>query len=116
MHGEIEDRYGHPPDPVERLFELMQIRLLAKKLRLSSVVEQTHAVVITFDVKARVPESAVQTLMDRYKKRLRFLSPVSFDLQMPHEDWSLVFPELNAILQTLNVCDTNKQSRESGLP
>ena len=109
MHGEIEDRYGHPPDPVERLFELMQIRLLAKQLRLSSVVEQPHAVVITFDPKATVSETAVQALMDRYKKRLRFLSPLSFELQIPHEDWSLVFPELNATLQTLHVCGTNNQ-------
>jgi transcription-repair coupling factor (superfamily II helicase) len=114
MHGEIEDRYGHPPDPVERLFELMQIRLLAKQLRLSSVVEQTHAVVITFDPKAKVPEAAVQALMDRYKKRLRFLSPLSFELQMPHDDWSLVFPELNATLQTLHVCGTNNQEPRTG--
>jgi transcription-repair coupling factor (superfamily II helicase) len=109
MHGEIEDRYGHPPDPVERLFELMQVRLLAKQLRLNSIVEQPNALVVTFDPKATVPEAAVQLLMDRYKKRLRFVSPLSFELQMPHEDWSLVFPELNAILQTLYVCGTNRQ-------
>ena len=114
MHGEIEDRYGHPPEPVERLFEVMQIRLLAKQLHLSSVVEQPNAVVVTFDPKARVSEQAVHILMDRYKKRLRFLSPLSFELQMPHEDWSLVFPELNATLQTLNVCDTNKTSPQAG--
>jgi transcription-repair coupling factor (superfamily II helicase) len=43
------------------------------------------------------------------QKRLRFLSPLSFELQIPHEDWSLVFPELNATLQTLHVCGTNNQ-------
>jgi transcription-repair coupling factor (superfamily II helicase) len=110
LHGEIEDRYGPAPEAVERLFEVMQIRLLAKQLRLSSVVEQPHGVAITFDAKATVPEQAVQTLMDRYKKRLRFLSPLSFELQMPHDDWSLVFSELNATLQTLQLCDTNKAS------
>ncbi|MFO0732221.1 MAG: TRCF domain-containing protein [Nitrospiraceae bacterium] len=114
MHGEIEDRYGPPPDAVERLFEVMQLRLLAKQLRLNSIVEQTNGVAITFDAKAKVPEKAVQTLMDRYKKRLRFLSPLSFELQMPHEDWSLVFSELNATLQTLQVCDTNKSSPQVG--
>jgi transcription-repair coupling factor (superfamily II helicase) len=110
LHGEIEDRYGPAPEAVERLFEVMQIRLLAKQLRLSSVVEQPNGVAITFDAKATVPEQAVQTLMDRYKKRLRFLSPLSFELQMPHDDWSLVFSELNATLQTLQLCDTNKAS------
>ena len=114
MHGEIEDRYGPPPDAVERLFEVMQLRLLAKQLRLSSIVEQTNGVAITFDAKATVSEKAVQALMDRYKRRLRFLSPLSFELQMPHEDWSLVFSELNATLQTLLVCDTNKSSPQAG--
>ena len=28
---------------------------------------------------------------------------------MPHEDWSSVYPELNAILQTLYVYGTNNQ-------
>ncbi|MER3422258.1 MAG: transcription-repair coupling factor, partial [Nitrospiraceae bacterium] len=37
LHGEIRDRYGPLPDPVERLFEVMQIRLLAKSLRLASI-------------------------------------------------------------------------------
>lgn len=114
MHGEIEDRYGHPPDPVERLFELMQIRLLAKQLRLNSIVEQPQAVVITFGAKTTVSEAAVQALMDRYQKRLRFLSPLSFELRMPHEDWSLVFQELNTTLQTLQVCGTNTESLPLG--
>jgi transcription-repair coupling factor (superfamily II helicase) len=116
LHGEVHDRYGEPPDPVERLFEVMQIRLLAKQLRLQSVVIQPDAVVIAFDPKAKIPETAVHRLMDQYKKRLRFLSPLSFQLQMPHEDWGLIFPELNATLQTLQVCDTTKASHNERLP
>ncbi|MEX5217549.1 MAG: transcription-repair coupling factor [Nitrospira sp.] len=110
LHGEAQDRYGEPPEPVERLFEVMQIRLLAKQLRLHSVVVQPDAVMITFDPKAKIPEAAVHHLMDQYKKRLRFLSPLSFQVQIPHEDWGLLFPELNAILQTLQVCGTTKES------
>jgi transcription-repair coupling factor (superfamily II helicase) len=110
MHGEVQDRYGDPPDPVERLFEVMQLRLLSKQLRLQSVVVQPDAVVITFDPKAKIPEAAVHRLMDQHKKRLRFLSPLSFELQMPHEDWGSVFQELNATLQTLQLCDTTKAS------
>jgi transcription-repair coupling factor (superfamily II helicase) len=116
LHGEVQDRYGDPPGPVERLFEVMQIRLLAKQLRLHSVVVQPDSVVITFDPKAKIPETAVHRLMDQYKKRLRFLSPLSFQVQMPHEDWGLLFPELNAILQTLQVCDTTKASPNKRLP
>jgi transcription-repair coupling factor (superfamily II helicase) len=108
LHGEVQDRYGPPPDPVERLFEVMQIRLLAKQLRLQSIVVQPDAVTITFDPKAKIPETAVHRLMDLHKKRLRFLSPFSFELHMPHEAWVSLFQELNAMLQTLQLCDTTK--------
>jgi hypothetical protein len=39
--------------------------------------------------------------MDRYQRRLRLLSPLSFELQMPEQEWSARFPELTTALQTL---------------
>ena len=104
LHGEIQDRYGHLPEPVERLFEVMQIRLLAKILRLSSVEIKSATVVIVFDPKAPIPEAGIRSLMDRYHRRFRLLSPLSFELQMPQPDWSAVMPELTAALQTLIAC------------
>ena len=101
LHGEIQDRFGPLPDPVERLFEVMQIRLLAKSLRLASVEAKPTAVVIVFEPKARVPEAGIQQLMDQYRNRMRLLSPLSFELNMPRDGWGTVFPELNAALQTL---------------
>ncbi len=106
LHGELQDRYGALPDPVERLFEVMQVRLLAKALRLSSVEAKPGAVAITLDPKARMPEAGVRQLMDRYQRRLRFLSPQSFEIQMPAPEWQTLVPELTAVLQTLTVCGT----------
>ena len=54
LHGELQDRYGLAPDSVERLFEVMQVRLQAKALRLSSIELKTHSVVVTLDAKSRV--------------------------------------------------------------
>jgi transcription-repair coupling factor (superfamily II helicase) len=107
LHGEMQDRYGLAPDSVERLFEVMQVRLHAKALRLSSIELKTHSVVITLDAKSRVSRQAIHGMMDRYKKRICFLSPLSFELQMPHQDWPSIFRELTATLQSLGVCDTN---------
>ena len=107
LHGEIQDRFGPPPEPVERLLEVMQIRLQAKALRLASIELKTGSVVVTLDGKSKVPQTAIQRLMDAYKSRIRFLSPLAFELQMPHQDWASIFPELTATLQSLGVCDTN---------
>ncbi|TKS62204.1 MAG: transcription-repair coupling factor [Nitrospira sp.] len=114
LHGEIQDRYGLAPDSVERLFEVMQVRLQAKALRLSSIELKTRSVVVTLDAKSRVSSQAIHRMMDRYKKRICFLSPLSFELQMPHEDWTSIFRELTATLQSLGGCDTNtKMSPQS---
>ncbi|MBM4122580.1 MAG: transcription-repair coupling factor [Nitrospira sp.] len=106
LHGEIHDRYGPLPEPVERLFEVMQIRLLAKALRLASVEVKPGTVIISCDPKTQAPEAGIRQLMDRYQRRLRLLSPLSFELQMPPGDWLALFPELTAALKTLTVCGT----------
>lgn len=111
LHGELRDRYGQPPDAVERLFEIMQVRLQAKTLRLTSIELKTEAVVITLDEKSRIASTGIQRLMDQYKRRIRFLSPLSFELQMPLQDWASIFRELTATLQTLEVCDTNTSTK-----
>ena len=115
LHGELQDRFGQPPDPVERLFEVMQVRMQAKALRVASIELKTGSVVVTLDAKSPVAPTAIHRLMDQYKKRLRFLSPLSFELQMPHQDWPSLFPELTATLQSLGVCDTNSTTKPSSL-
>jgi transcription-repair coupling factor (superfamily II helicase) len=107
LHGEIQDRYGPLPEPVERLLEVMQVRLLAKTLRLASVEVKDQAAVLTFDPKAPLPEPGIRRLMDQYQRRFRLLAPLSFELTIPRGAWSAVFPELTAALQTLTVCGTN---------
>lgn len=106
LHGEIQDRYGSPPEPVERLLEVMQLRTHAKRLRLTSIEVHGQTAKIAFQPKATVPENAIHRLMDQLKKRLRFLSPTSFEIQLRHDDWPPLFSELNAILQSLDLCDT----------
>ncbi len=109
LHGEIQDRYGTLPEPVERLFEVMQIRLLAQALRLASVEVRPGppaGVILAFDPKAAIPAGGIRQVMDRHQRRFRLLSPLSFEVQLPQPDWASVFPELSATLQTLAVCDT----------
>ncbi len=115
LHGEIQDRFGPPPEPVERLLEVMQLRLQAKALRLASIELKTGSVVVTLDAKTRVAQTAIQRLIDRYPSRIRFLSPLAFELQMPHQDWASIFAELTATLQSLGVCDTNSTTTSPSL-
>ncbi|MCP9452763.1 MAG: transcription-repair coupling factor [Nitrospira sp.] len=112
LHGEIHDRYGLPPEPVERLLEVMQLRIHAKSLRMVSLEVRGRSAVLTWGPHASVSDGAIGRLMDRFPKRLRFLSPRSVEIHLSGEDWPVVYTELNAALQSLSLCDTT--SPETG--
>ncbi|MEK7800741.1 MAG: transcription-repair coupling factor [Nitrospirota bacterium] len=115
LHGEIQDRYGPPPEPVERLLEVMQLRTHAKRLRLASIEVHDQTTKVVFHPKAIIPERSVHRLMDQLKKRLQFLSPLAFEIQMRQSDWPSLFSELNAILQSLDLCDTKTIQRDANV-
>ncbi len=110
LHGEIHDRYGTPPDPVERLFEVMHLRIHATRLKLTSIEVHGRTATITIRPTAAVEEAGIHQLMDRLNTRLRFPTPRSVEIQMPHDDWASIFSELNATLQSLALCDTTTLS------
>lgn len=101
LHGETQDRYGPLPEPVERLFEVMHIRVLAKQLRLESVEAQRGRLALTFGHKASISEEGIRWLMDYAGETLKFSSPQSCELSIGQADWPHIVQELNTILTGL---------------
>jgi len=101
MHAETQDRYGTLPDEIERLFEVMQIRLFAKQLRLESLGVKNGTITLTLDPKATIPQESLDWLMQYTEETIRFLSPQSLAIDTGHEEWFAVVGELNTILQGL---------------
>jgi transcription-repair coupling factor (superfamily II helicase) len=93
----------------------MQLRTHAKRLRLASIEVHDQTTKVVFHPKAIIPEHSVHRLMDQLKKRLQFLSPLAFEIQMRQSDWPSLFSELNAILQSLDLCDTNTIQRDTNV-
>ncbi len=101
LHEETQDRYGTPPAPVERLFEVMQLRVLARKLRLASLDATNGKITLTFAPTVTMTQEILDWLMQYSEDRFQLLSPVSCALTMPLEEWSDVVAELNVILNGL---------------
>jgi transcription-repair coupling factor (superfamily II helicase) len=101
LHGELVDRYGSVPEPVERLLEVMEIRLLAKAARIRTL--QVNSAIISFGLDPNVLPAAqsLQQLMDHYGGRLRFTAPHMFQLETGSHDWKTVFQEIKRTLQVL---------------
>ncbi|MEX2492627.1 MAG: transcription-repair coupling factor [Nitrospirales bacterium] len=101
LYGETLDRFGTLPNAMERLFEVMQIRVLAKALKLE-YVELRHGLVnIRFHDQAKLPDQGLQQLMDVWKGGLEFLSPRAFRVTMAQQEWSEMYPQVNTLLQGL---------------
>lgn len=102
LHEETQDRYGPLPDAVERLFEVMQIRLFAKKLRLESLGVNKGTITLTLDPKATISQERLDWLMQYGEGNIQFLSPQSIAIHTGQEEWSAQVGELNTILQGLH--------------
>ncbi len=108
LHGELVDRYGAAPEPVERLFEVMEVRLLAKAMRALAIQVRAASVAFTFGEHGLPPEAGLQAFMDQYRARLRFTAPTSFELLGVDTAWKTVFPEVKRVLQVLASYDKNR--------
>ena len=101
LYGETLDRFGALPPAMERLFEVMQIRVLAKALKLE-YVELRHGLVnIRFHEQAKLPDQGLRQLMDVWKGSLEFLSPRAFRVTMAQQEWGEMYPQVNTLLQGL---------------
>ena len=89
------------PEPVERLYEVMQVKLLAKALKLESVEVQEKSIIIAFHDTAKLPEEGLQWLLDRCRGNIQFLSPRAFQRHTDSDEWVTLYKELNTILQGL---------------
>jgi len=105
LHGELVDRYGAAPEAVERLFEVMEIRMLAKAARAAAIQVNPGVIAVTFDVNTDRPQSSARSLIDLYRSRLRFTAPHAFQVSGPTGEWKNVFQELKRILKVLAVHD-----------
>ena len=80
IHEEMMDRYGPMPDPATHLCNIVKIKKQAVACRVIKIVQEEHSVVFHFDPSAVVEKEDLNRLMNAYKNRIRFLSPLSFEL------------------------------------
>lgn len=64
---EIEDRYGHPPEPVKNAFAIMHYRMIGRDLGIDKVDGKDGRLAISFKDKAKIPPRALSILGKRYR-------------------------------------------------
>ena len=101
LHGEMLDRYGPIPESVEHLFQVMEIKLLAKTLGLERCEVNANTITYSFAVGAAPTPDGVPNLIQRYGNKVQFPTPRTIKLFVPPKDWTFRFHELRECFMTL---------------
>lgn len=98
--GEVEDRYGHPPEAVKNAFEIMRFRMVGRDLGIDKIDGKGGRLSITFANRQAVPPRAF-SIMGRLKKeayvaREQYIWPYSGDVLRAMGEF---FRRLNSALE-----------------
>ena len=103
---ELIDRYGDVPREVSNLMEVAKIKAIARKLHVTKIAQNDKNIVIQFNDAEKIPEGAIQILVDIYKSQILFSagSAPYFTLKLQSKKDSDILGEVNKFL--LSIGDT----------
>jgi transcription-repair coupling factor (superfamily II helicase) len=83
MKEEMLDRFGPFPPEVSNLLEVMSVRLLLKKLRITRLDVVPDGLIVTFSEDTAVSPAKLVTLVKTQPKRFRFLTDRKLKVRLP---------------------------------
>ncbi len=98
MLAEMEDRYGTPPEPVEKLFSMLRIKLLCQKLHILKAHLKRDVVYLYFD-----PSTPVSTerLLTHLGKKFQLGSEYQVQIILDGRGWRKDMNSLQGYLEML---------------
>ncbi len=98
---EIRDRFGPHPRELENLFRIIELRILARRLHISEILEQDKKILFTFDKDTPVPQERVLRLIRNSSNRIRLVSEFQLELVKPDGDFEASWSLAKNLLQEL---------------
>ncbi|MDO4581409.1 MAG: transcription-repair coupling factor [Bacillota bacterium] len=86
LAAELRDRYGALPLPLDNLLLLGKVKVLAKRLRISAVLQKTGFIEISFADGHPVSGEALLLLLNDHPKRLKFSDKKGFMITVNSAD------------------------------
>jgi transcription-repair coupling factor (superfamily II helicase) len=101
LQAEIIDRFGALPEAVEKLLHLVELRTLARQLRLLKIDRRQQTVVFVFDPRTPVPPEKIIALLHGHRRTLRFIPEHTLELTLTQDAWGAVCNAVKKVLQQL---------------
>ena len=89
------------PQSLMDLLHVVRLKRQAGECRVTKIFQETGSVIFVLDPSVQMAESALHRLLDRFKKKIRFLSPFSFELLIEKDSSEAVFLEATRCLAVL---------------
>jgi transcription-repair coupling factor (superfamily II helicase) len=101
IQAEMTDRFGPLPLPAEHLLQIIQLKILARPLKITRMESKPDALVIVFHPSTALTDPILNFLLEKYHQRLRFLSGYSLQITLSEDHWEETFKTAWSVLQEL---------------
>lgn len=102
---ELEDRYGPLPVPVGQLLQVIQLKSMAKILKMSKIEERGKNIRFSFEASDTAPPIDPKALLKQFPGRIKFINPYAFELAINNSTWENIYLETALCLKKLS-CET----------
>lgn len=99
---ELEDRYGPLPVPVGHLLQIIQLKGMAKNLKMSKIEERGKNIRFSFEASGKAPSIDPGALLQQFPGRIQFIDPFAFELAIKNNTWENIYLETALCLKNLS--------------
>lgn len=101
MFDELKDRFGTPPDRTVRLIEIMELKVMAKRLYVTKINNLSGRIRVYFSPDTPLKPERILSLYRDGREYLSFLPEGGIELDLKNKRWDDIFSELKAIMLEL---------------
>ncbi len=101
IRGELKDRYGPLPESLRRLLAVVELKVMAKELRIERIKMNKDKVLLAFNNSTPLSPEKLINFIKGNEKRMGFVSENTFEIVLKDRGWEGRCLEIKNCLQSL---------------
>lgn len=99
LSGELKDRYGDMPEPVEILLSTTELKILLKRIKIIRMDISDNRITLTFNKSTPLSADKIMGFISQDPKKIKFLSEDTIQLFTGNGDWRKRYNDIRNSLQ-----------------
>lgn len=110
---ELRDRFGEIPKETSRLFDIMDLKILARNGRVKRIEKERDGINIVFDEKVEIPPDKLLDLFKNRNGSVKFIHEYTIQLAIDDMEWGEIYRKTKKFLQEILGCVTKGKNLTS---